>query len=117
MDLPREYIGGVDCGLDSDAIEHLLTVHEFLHLLYTASKPNQTSYQKVSPGHLNGRRSLQRLVDWKLLTLQRAPTPENPRRISQTLTPDGVGLAVSYAREVSRLLKLAAPSSPSPNAD
>lgn len=123
MDLPREYFQGMDCGLDAGAIEPLLTVNEFLQMLYIMGKPDQTLYQPDIPQDMGNRRTLKKLVDWGLMTVTRAETPEQPRRVCVKVTPDGQLLTISYANETQRLTNLAVASAqltvaslPSPNA-
>lgn len=104
MKLPLDEWGN----LDAEAIEYLLTVHEYLELLYIASLPNQTSFRRSMPDHLNDRRSVNKLLVWGLLTAKAAPEPDLPRRHSLTLTPNGEFLAARYASETNRLLVLRA---------
>lgn len=104
MELPMDEWGN----LDAEAIEYLLTVHEYLELLYIASLPNQTSFRPSMPDHLNDLRCSNKLVNWGLLTIKFAPQPDQPTRHSLTLTPNGEFLAARYARETNRLLVLRA---------
>lgn len=117
MRLPHETIAGQDCGLDAGEMEHLLTVNEFLEMLYIMGKPDQTLYQPDVPQNMGSRRTLKKLMDWGLMTATHAPTPEQPRRICLKVTPDGQLLTISYVKETQRLTELAVASLPKQNAD
>lgn len=100
MKLPTDTYGE----LDMDAMEHLLTVHEFLTLMYLASKPDQELIVNGRPDHLNELRCLKRLSDWGLMRLHPHPEPDLPLRHLRKLTLLGRQIAWRYSSETLRLI-------------
>ena len=87
--------------LDPGDMAHLLTYYEYRILLWAleANEPDRAMLENFQMNHLPSRRSLAKLMEWRLLdVVKRVPTKASPGLVAFKTTARGTELATKFKR-------------------